>query len=98
MMQHYEEEQREEEEGIEEETETEKIQEQAIADILKGVDYENIDSSQGIRLNQMLRKYISRKTRLEEREKQVSVLQDKYFTPLILLTHSRRRYTLLMLL
>lgn len=59
----------------------EKTQEQAIADILKGVDYEDSDSSQGIRLNQMLRKYISRKARLEERDKQVRTLsQIKHFT------------------
>ncbi|XP_032671308.1 cilia- and flagella-associated protein 44 isoform X3 [Odontomachus brunneus] len=78
VMQPYEEEQRqEEEEEIKEETETEKIQEQAIADILKGVDYENLDSSQGIRLNQMLRKYISRKARLEEREKQWKVIHQE---------------------
>lgn len=75
-MQSYEEEQREEkeDEATEEDTETERIQDQAIADILKGVDYEDTDTSKGIRLNQMLRKYSSRKARLEAREKQVSLL------------------------
>ncbi|XP_014472910.1 PREDICTED: cilia- and flagella-associated protein 44 [Dinoponera quadriceps] len=72
-MQRYEEERKEEKE-TEEEAEAERMQEQAIADILKDVDHEDMDNSQGIRLIQILRKYTLRKARLEEREKQWRVI------------------------
>ncbi|XP_019696509.1 uncharacterized protein LOC105182290 [Harpegnathos saltator] len=75
-VQYYKKEQQEEGK-TEEEIETEKIQEQAIADILKGVNYEDVDSSQKIRLNQMLRKYISRKARLKERKKQWKIIHQE---------------------
>lgn len=69
QMQHYEEKQKEEE--TEEEIGT--TQEQSVAVFLKGMDdYKDTDSSLGIQLNQMLSKYNLRKTRLEQREKEVS--------------------------
>lgn len=68
--QNYEEKQREKEGKTEEETST--TQEQSVALFLKDIDYKDTDSSLGIQLNQMLNKYNLRKTRLEQREKEVS--------------------------
>lgn len=48
------------------------MQEQPVAVFLKGIDYKDTDSSLGIQLNQMLNKYNLRKTRLEQRENEVS--------------------------
>lgn len=70
-MQHYEEEQREEDKA-ETEEEIEMTETKPIADFLKGINYEDVDSSLGIQLNQMLRKYTLRKTRLEQRKKEVN--------------------------
>lgn len=70
---HYEEEQREEDKA-ETEEEIEVAKTKPIADFLKGINYEDVDSSLGIQLNQMLRKYTSRKTRLEQREEEVSTI------------------------
>lgn len=68
--QNYEEKQREKEGKTEEEIST--TQEQSVALFLKDIDYKDTDSSLGIQLNQMLSKYNLRKTRLEQREKEVS--------------------------
>lgn len=70
-MQHYEEEQREEDKA-ETEEEIEMTETKPIADFLKGINYEDMDSSLGIQLNQILRKYTLRKTRLEQRKKEVN--------------------------
>lgn len=70
-MQHYEEEQREEDKA-ETEEEIEMTETKPIVDFLKGINYEDVDSSLGIQLNQMLRKYTLRKTRLEQRKKEVN--------------------------
>lgn len=70
-IQHYEEEQREEDKA-ETEEEIEMTETKPIADFLKGINYEDVDSSLGIQLNQMLRKYTLRKTRLEQRKKEVN--------------------------
>lgn len=64
---------KEEEKDAEEEIEL-KVKEPPLVEFLKGVDYEDTESSSGIRLNQMLRKYTLRKTRLEERDKEVSAI------------------------
>lgn len=72
-MQHYEEEQREEDKA-ETEEEIEMTETKPIADFLKGINYEDVDSSLGIQLNQMLRKYTLRKTRLEQRKKEVNII------------------------
>jgi len=67
--QHYEMEDREKDKAkIEEEIEKET---KPSVDFLKDIKYD-MDSSLGVQLNQILRKYILRKTRLEEREKEVS--------------------------
>jgi len=69
--QHYEMEDREKDKAkIEEEIEKET---KPSVDFLKDIKYD-MDSSLGVQLNQILRKYILRKTRLEEREKEVSVI------------------------
>lgn len=70
-MQHYEEEQREEDKA-ETEEEIEMTETKPIADFLKGINYEDMDSSLGIQLNQILRKYTLRKTRLEQRKTEVN--------------------------
>lgn len=72
-MQHYEVE-RQEEEKVEE-VEIEKAKDQTIADIIKDINYEDMDSSLAIQLNQMIRKYTLRKTRLEERENKVNIIE-----------------------
>lgn len=65
-VQHYEENERK----MEDEIGT--MQEQSVSVFLKGIDYKDTDSSLGIQLNQMLNKYNLRKTRLEQREKEVN--------------------------
>lgn len=72
-MQHYKEEKREENK-TEAGEEIEMTKMKPIADFLKDINYEDVDSSLGIQLNQMLRKYTLRKTRLEQREKEVSAI------------------------
>ncbi|XP_020280668.1 cilia- and flagella-associated protein 44 [Pseudomyrmex gracilis] len=67
---------RKEERDAEEETEL-KIKGQPLAEFLRGVDYEDTESSSRIRLNQMLRKYALRKTRLEKREKEWKAIYSK---------------------
>ncbi|KYN07248.1 WD repeat-containing protein 52 [Cyphomyrmex costatus] len=47
------------------------------ADFLKDINYENMDSSLGIQLNQMLRKYTLQKTRLEQRKKEWKVIYNE---------------------
>lgn len=64
-MQHY------EGNGDKMENEISTKQEQSVAVFLKDIDYKDTDSSLGIQLNQMLNKYNLRKTRLEQREKEV---------------------------
>lgn len=71
---HYEEEKREKEKEEKTEEEIDTIREQPIAVFLENIDYKDTDSSLGIQLNQMLSKYNSRKTRLEQREKEVSAI------------------------
>lgn len=73
-MQHYEEKQREKQKEGEIEEEIGTTQEQSVAVFLKGIDYKDTDSSLGIQLNQMLSKYNLRRTRLEQREKEVSTI------------------------
>lgn len=69
---HYEEEQLKEDEA---EEEIELVKTKPIeTDFLKGINYEDLNSSLGIQLNQMLRKYTLRKIRLEQREKEVSAI------------------------
>ena len=70
--QHYEMEDREKDKAKIEE-EIEKVETKPSVDFLKDIKYD-MDSSLGVQLNQILRKYILRKTRLEEREKEVSVI------------------------
>lgn len=78
-VQRYEEEQREEKEKMkEDEMEIEKVEKQPIKDFLKDVNYEAADSSLAIQLNQMLRKYTSRKMKLEEREKEVGIISQQF--------------------
>lgn len=72
-MRHHKEE-KQEENKAEPEKEIEVAKMKPIADFLKDVNYEDIDSSLGIQLNQMLRKYTLRKTKLEQREKEVSTI------------------------
>lgn len=72
-MQHYEEEQRKEDK-VEREEEIAIAESKPIKDFLKGINYEGMDSSLGIQLNQILRKYTLRKTRLEQREKEVNTI------------------------
>ncbi|XP_070529333.1 cilia- and flagella-associated protein 44 isoform X2 [Cardiocondyla obscurior] len=72
---HYEEKQ--EKDKVETEEEIEIIKTEPIPDFLKGINYEDIDSSLGIQLNQMLRKYTSRKTRLEQREKEWKLIYNE---------------------
>ncbi|XP_025994269.1 cilia- and flagella-associated protein 44 isoform X2 [Solenopsis invicta] len=76
-MQHYEEEQQKE--GKVKMGEEIKVAEtRPIEDFLKDLNYENVlDSSLGIQLNQMLRKYILRKAKLEQREKEWKVIHDE---------------------
>jgi len=79
-VRHYKEEKQEEnkaEKEIEPEKEIEIAKMKPIADFLKDVNYEDVDSSLGIQLNQMLRKYTLRKTRLEQREKEVNTNANK---------------------
>jgi len=47
-------------------------------DFLKDINVKDADSSLKIQLNQMLRKYMLRKTKLEEREKEVSIIMQKF--------------------
>lgn len=47
------------------------MQEQSVSVFLKDIDYKDTDNSLGIQLNQMLNKYNLRKTRLQQREKEV---------------------------
>jgi len=72
-MRHYKEKQREEDKAKTEE-EIEMTETKPIIDFLKDMNYESMDSSLGIQLNQMLRKYTLRKTKLEQREKEVSTI------------------------
>ncbi|XP_011636228.1 uncharacterized protein LOC105426623 [Pogonomyrmex barbatus] len=71
---------------VEEEIEVIKMKEQPIADFLKDINYEAMDSSLGIQLNQLLRKYTLRKTRLEQREKEWKVIYNQ--KPDISVTHA----------
>lgn len=71
-MQNYEEKEREKQKEGRTEEEIDITQEQSVALFLNGLDYKDTDSSLGIQLNQMLSKYNLRKTRLEQREKEVS--------------------------
>lgn len=71
-MQHSEEKQGEKQRERETEEEMSTTQEQSVT-FLKGIDYKDTDSSLGIQLNQMLNKYNLRRTRLEQREKEVSI-------------------------
>jgi len=72
-MRHYKEKQREEDKAKTEE-EIEMTETKPIIDFLRDMNYESMDSSLGIQLNQMLRKYTLRKTKLEQREKEVSTI------------------------
>lgn len=72
-MRHYVEGQLKEDEA-ETEEEIEIAKTKPIADFLKGINNEDINSSLGIQLNQMLRKYTLRKIRLEQREKEVGTV------------------------
>jgi len=72
-MQFYKEKQREEDKAKTEEK-IEMIETKPIIDFLKDMNYESMDSSLGIQLNQMLRKYTLRKTKLEQRKKEVSTI------------------------
>jgi len=65
----------EQEEISEVEVDIVKTKEQA--DFLRDINIKDADSSLRIQLNQMLRKYMLRKTKLEEREKEVSVINAK---------------------
>ncbi|KMR01454.1 wd repeat-containing protein 52 [Lasius niger] len=76
-MQHYEEKQREKQKEGEIEEEIGTTQEQSVAVFLKGIDYKDTDSSLGIQLNQMLSKYNLRRTRLEQREKEIQIITEK---------------------
>ncbi|KYN22810.1 WD repeat-containing protein 52 [Trachymyrmex cornetzi] len=74
--QHYEMENREKDKAkIKEEIEIAKTK--STVDFLKDINYEDMDSSLGIQLNQMLRKYTLRKTRLEQREKEWKVIYNE---------------------
>ncbi|KYN44488.1 WD repeat-containing protein 52 [Trachymyrmex septentrionalis] len=75
-IQYYEMEDREKDKAkIEEEIEI--VETKPTMDFLKDINYEDMDSSLGIQLNQMLRKYTSRKTRLEQREKEWKIIYNK---------------------
>ncbi|XP_018302310.1 uncharacterized protein [Mycetomoellerius zeteki] len=75
-MQHYEMKDREKDKAkIEEEIEV--TETKPTMDFLKDINYEDMDSSLGIQLNQMLRKYTLRKTRLEQREKEWKVIYNE---------------------
>lgn len=65
-----------EEEILEVETDIAEAKEQP--DFLKDINITDADSSLGIQLNQMLRKYMQRKRKLEEREKEVSAIMQKF--------------------
>lgn len=72
-LRHYEEEQLKEDEA-ETEEEIELMKTKPFANFLKGMNDEDVNSSLGMQLNQMLRKYTLRKIRLEQREKEVSTI------------------------
>lgn len=69
-VRHYEEEQQEEDKA-EMGEKIEIVKTKPIMEFLKGINYEDVDSSLGIQLNQMLCKYNLRKIRLEQREQEV---------------------------
>lgn len=71
-MQHYENQREEDKAETGEEIEVAKTK--PIADFLKDINYKEDSSSLGIQLNQMLRKYMLRKIKLEQREKQVNTI------------------------
>lgn len=77
-MRYYEEEQQKKDKA-ETEEEIEMAKTEPIVDFLKDINYKDIDTSLGIQLNQMLRKYTLRKTRLEQREKEVSTIYEYYY-------------------
>lgn len=72
QMQLDEEKQSEQEEIPEVEMDVPKAKEQP--DFLKDISIKDADSSLRIQLNQILRKYTLRKTKLEEREKEVGII------------------------
>lgn len=67
-------EERDEEEKEKEQAISIKKEKSQVAEFLKGINFKDLDSSLGIQLNQMLRKYNLIKSRLEEREKEVSII------------------------
>ncbi|XP_036151277.1 cilia- and flagella-associated protein 44 [Monomorium pharaonis] len=83
-MEHYKKQQEQDKTEISDEIKIAEIR--PVAEFLKDMNYEDLDSSLGIQLNQMLRKYILRKTKLEQREKEWKVIyNDK---PDITTTHT----------
>ncbi|XP_011859838.1 PREDICTED: uncharacterized protein LOC105557260 isoform X2 [Vollenhovia emeryi] len=85
-VQHCEEKQEEEEEDkAETDEKIEVAKTRPITDFLQGINYEDIDSSLAIQLNQMLRKYHLRKTKLEQREKEWQIIYNE--KPDISITH-----------
>ncbi|XP_011056677.1 PREDICTED: cilia- and flagella-associated protein 44, partial [Acromyrmex echinatior] len=74
--QHYEMDDREKDKAKIEE-EIEKVETKPILDFLKDINYEDMETSLGIQLNQMLRKYTLRKTRLEQREKEWKIIYNE---------------------